>query len=447
MRSRSLWSVAGLVALLSGGVAHAAGLPIVISTSVDPAAGDYGQLTIVGQNLLTPPVVTLGSTALGVVSASPTQIVASLQNVAGIEHTPGDYLLVLSRGPLPYAAFTVTIGAVGPAGPVGPKGDKGDAGDTGPQGLPGLNGINGATGPTGPVGPVGPAGPKGLNAQGSWGKFIAYVLDDVVTFGGQTWRCAAADCPIGSQPTTGNPNWELLAARGADGATGAQGPQGPAGPAGLNGSDGSNGATGATGPVGPVGPVGPTGAPGPVGPVGPTGPTGPAGPPGTATRPDPPCYDNVNRYVDCGNGTVTDTVTGLIWLKHVNCLGSLNPYSQANQAAASLADGQCNLTDGSSPGDWRLPTKAEWQATVAAAVALQCSLPALTNTPGTGCFGNGPNAFVAAPIDFIQVRHFSSTANEVFPSRVWVIDVSSGTLSFDGFKSTSHRAWPVRGGR
>jgi hypothetical protein len=33
---------------------------------------------------------------------------------------------------------------------------------------------------------------------------------------------------------------------------------------------------------------------------------------------DPPCFDNLNRYVDCGNGTVTgtvtDTVTGLIWL-------------------------------------------------------------------------------------------------------------------------------------
>jgi hypothetical protein len=28
-------------------------------------------------------------------------------------------------------------------------------------------------------------------------------------------------------------------------------------------------------------------------------------------RPDPPCFDNTNRYVNCGNGTVTDTATGL----------------------------------------------------------------------------------------------------------------------------------------
>jgi hypothetical protein len=29
--------------------------------------------------------------------------------------------------------------------------------------------------------------------------------------------------------------------------------------------------------------------------------------------------DNANRYVNCGNGTVTDTVTGLIWLQNANC--------------------------------------------------------------------------------------------------------------------------------
>ena len=30
----------------------------------------------------------------------------------------------------------------------------------------------------------------------------------------------------------------------------------------------------------------------------------------------PPCFDLTHRYVDCANGTVTDTVTGLIWLKN-----------------------------------------------------------------------------------------------------------------------------------
>ena len=38
-----------------------------------------------------------------------------------------------------------------------------------------------------------------------------------------------------------------------------------------------------------------------------------------------PCFDNFNRYVDCGNGTVTDTVTGLIWLQDAACTALGNP--------------------------------------------------------------------------------------------------------------------------
>jgi hypothetical protein len=56
-----------------------------------------------------------------------------------------------------------------------------------------------------------------------------------------------------------------------------------------------------------------------------------------------------HRYADCGNGTVTDSVTGLTWLKDAACLGSAH-WAAANQAAAALASGQCGLTDRSSPG-------------------------------------------------------------------------------------------------
>ena len=77
--------------VLGGGVAQATGgIPVVTRASFDFTAGAYGQITIVGQFLPIPPVVALGGTALGVVSASPTQIVASLQNVAGIEDVPGE---------------------------------------------------------------------------------------------------------------------------------------------------------------------------------------------------------------------------------------------------------------------------------------------------------------------------------------------------------------------
>ena len=89
--------------------------------------------------------------------------------------------------------------------------------------------------------------------------------------------------------------------------------------------------------------VGPRGDQGPAGPQGPQGEQGPAG---VAVQADPPCFDNLNRYVDCGNGTVTDTVTGLIWLKEAGCLGP-SAYAAANDAAAALQHGDCNLTDNS----------------------------------------------------------------------------------------------------
>ncbi len=50
------------------------------------------------------------------------------------------------------------------------------------------------------------------------------------------------------------------------------------------------------------------GPPGPKGDKGDPGPTGPAGPP--AARAAGPCFDNTNRYVDCGNGPDRSFLSG-----------------------------------------------------------------------------------------------------------------------------------------
>lgn len=203
-----------------------------------------------------------------------------------------------------------------------------------------------------------------------------------------------------------------------------------------------------------------TGPAGPIGPGGPQGPTGATGAPGTngvdgtsVALPDPPCFDNDNRYVNCLNGTVTDTVTGLIWLRRADCLPFAD-YAAANAAAAALANGLCFLTDGSSPGDWRLPTKDEWSATIARAVALGCTNlgpgtpPLLTNNAGTACLSVGPTSFVL-PSVLTSLIYYSSTTDETNP-----IDAFGVTLAEEdggggvgvGLKSFDLRVWPVRGG-
>ena len=110
------------------------------------------------------------------------------------------------------------------------------------------------------------------------------------------------------------------------------------------------------------------------------------------TRADGPCFDNVNRYVDCGNGTVTDTVTGLIWLKQSDCLANNDLGGRESGGSRTEERRLRNLTDKSSPGDWRLPTMDEWNATIARALGLGCTWtgsvgpPSLTNDAGTACY-------------------------------------------------------------
>ena len=66
------------------------------------------------------------------------------------------------------------------------------------------------------------------------------------------------------------------------------------------------------------------------------------------------------RFIDNGNGTVTDTMTGLVWLKQANCIQS--DWATAVAAVGNLASGNCGLTDGSAAGSWRMPNRNEMQS-------------------------------------------------------------------------------------
>jgi len=64
-----------------------------------------------------------------------------------------------------------------------------------------------------------------------------------------------------------------------------------------------------------------------------------------------------SRFIDKGDGTLADTMTGLTWLKKADCIHQ--PWAGALNAVNGLASGQCGLTDGSTAGQWRLPNRAE----------------------------------------------------------------------------------------
>jgi hypothetical protein len=158
-----------------------------------------------------------------------------------------------------------------------------------------------------------------------------------------------------------------------------------------------------------------------------------------------PCWANSYRYVDCGNGTVTDQVTGLIWLQRTDCLGSAT-FAEANRMVQALKHSDCSLADNSTPGQWRLATKAEWEATLLQPPA-PCTFPALTNDQGSDCWGNGPSSL----FNVIADAYWTSTAKysvELPNPNDRMRFAWKANLGVAGMEPTlatdSYRIWPVR---
>jgi hypothetical protein len=132
------------------------------------------------------------------------------------------------------------------------------------------------------------------------------------------------------------------------------------------------------------------------------------------------------RFADNGDGTVTDNLTGLIWLQNANCFG-LRDWTNALSDANTLADPACGLTDGSVAGDWRLPNLRELQSLI----DYQNNTPAL---PSGHPFSGVQSGF-----------YWSSTAFVNGPDRAWSVYLSYGGVDhFD--KAGTYYVWPVRGG-
>ena len=142
------------------------------------------------------------------------------------------------------------------------------------------------------------------------------------------------------------------------------------------------------------------------------------------------------RFTDNLDGTVSDNLTGLIWVKNANCF-TQRPWDNAVSIANELQSGQCELTDGSSAGDWRLPSRFELESLL----DLKYVNPALSDTTGLGQWWEG-DIFSNVQSDY----YWSSTTVAYLTGYAW--DVSLGD-SFIGVtnKTNSRYVWPVRGGQ
>ncbi len=161
-------------------------------------------------------------------------------------------------------------------------------------------------------------------------------------------------------------------------------------------------------------------------------------------NPDGPCFDFTYRFVDCGNGTVTDTATWLIYLKNANCFGSQD-WVAANQSAAGLADGSCGLTDGSRPGDWRLQTRPEWEGILDSSCTTEPKIVG-NQSPTPGCYtdASDPDSEWASGL-LVDTYWASSLLSNTTGAEGACL--YNGTFGCGGFKSANLEVWPVRGGQ
>ncbi|MBF0171933.1 MAG: DUF1566 domain-containing protein [Magnetococcales bacterium] len=133
------------------------------------------------------------------------------------------------------------------------------------------------------------------------------------------------------------------------------------------------------------------------------------------------------RFTSNNDGTITDNLTGLIWLKNANCFGDLY-WTDALASANSLASGLCGLTDNSVAGDWRLPNRFELESLID--------------------YGHRDPALpIGHPFSGVQTidRYWSGSTTKFSTSRPWTVSFDYGNVD-DWSKIGRHYAWPVRDG-
>jgi hypothetical protein len=133
-----------------------------------------------------------------------------------------------------------------------------------------------------------------------------------------------------------------------------------------------------------------------------------------------------SRFTDNDNGTVTDNLTGLVWMKDASVIGA-QTWANACAACNGLKHGEGGLTDGSQAGDWRLPNVRELQSLVD--------------------YGRYNPAFpeIHPFAGVVAGRYWSSTTYALYTPDAWLVNFYFGYVNHDG-KSLDFYVWCMRGG-
>ena len=135
--------------------------------------------------------------------------------------------------------------------------------------------------------------------------------------------------------------------------------------------------------------------------------------------------EELPRFTDNADGTVTDNLTELTWLKNADRFGEVT-WAQALANANNLAGNDHSLTDGSRKGDWRLPNIRE----ILSLLDFSTAAPMI---PAGHPFANVHSAI-----------YWSSSTLIAAPTLAWMTTLGIGPSVFD-LKINKSRMWPVRG--
>jgi hypothetical protein len=152
------------------------------------------------------------------------------------------------------------------------------------------------------------------------------------------------------------------------------------------------------------------------------------------------------RFSDSGRGTVTDNLTGLVWLKNGNCTddtvfgvskslhnGQLTFIASLLWSGA-LHSGSCGLSDGSQVGDWRLPNRNELLSLVDASQATPV-LPVGHPFSNVQLNGYWTSSVVVNSHDGSQAQAYTLS---------WMLFMDSGVLNASVSSGGIYSVWPLR---